>query len=77
MNTRVSIYAGITDPITAEAPCGPDPDADPLDGDNGKEPALDPIRDEALNILSDLADLSQGPKTASATAPAAVPNGNN
>jgi type VI secretion system protein ImpA len=29
MNTRMSIYAGITDPITAEAPCGPDPDADP------------------------------------------------
>jgi len=29
MNTRMSIYAGITDPITAEAPCGPDPDVDP------------------------------------------------
>ena len=29
MNARVSVYAGITDPITAEAPCGPDPDADP------------------------------------------------
>jgi biopolymer transport protein ExbB len=27
---------------------------------------LDPMRDEALNILADLVDLSQGPKTASA-----------
>ena len=29
MNTRVSIYSGIAEPITTEAPCGPDPDADP------------------------------------------------
>ena len=29
MNTRVSAYAGIADPITSENPCGPDPDADP------------------------------------------------
>ena len=36
------------------------------DSDN-KEPAIDPERDEALNILGDLADFSRGPKTASAT----------
>src|SRR2546428_2226258 len=35
------------------------------DGDN-KEPAIDPERDETLNILTDLVDLSRGPKTASA-----------
>ena len=29
MNTRASIYSGIAEPITTEAPCGPDPDADP------------------------------------------------
>src|SRR5438309_5833124 len=33
--------------------------------DDTKEPAIDPERDEALNILNDLADLSRGPKTAS------------
>src|SRR5213075_1570768 len=34
--------------------------------DDTKEPAIDPERDEALNILTDLVDLSRGPKTASA-----------
>jgi len=34
-------------------------------GDSTKEPAIDPARDEALNILADLVDLSRGPKTAS------------
>jgi hypothetical protein len=46
----------------------PDEDSDVLgDGNDGetKEPALDPERDEALNILADLVDLSRGPKTAS------------
>jgi carboxyl-terminal processing protease len=33
--------------------------------DDNKEPAIDPERDEALNILNDLVDLSRGPKTAS------------
>jgi carboxyl-terminal processing protease len=33
--------------------------------DDTKEPVLDPERDEALNILNDLVDLSRGPKTAS------------
>jgi carboxyl-terminal processing protease len=37
------------------------------DDSTGKEPAIDPDRDEALNILADLADLSKGPKTASAS----------
>ena len=31
-----------------------------------KTPAIDSERDEALNILADLVDLSRGPKTASA-----------
>src|SRR5438128_1384887 len=33
---------------------------------DGKEPVIDPERDETLNILTDLVDLSRGPKTASA-----------
>jgi carboxyl-terminal processing protease len=33
--------------------------------DDTKEPAVDPERDEALNILGDFVDLSRGPKTAS------------
>jgi carboxyl-terminal processing protease len=35
------------------------------DDDDTKEPAIDPERDEGLNILADLVDLSRGPKTAS------------
>ncbi|MGI9086279.1 MAG: carboxy terminal-processing peptidase [Chthoniobacterales bacterium] len=47
-----------------------DDDSDPLGGGDGtKEPAIDPERDEALNILGDLVDLSHGPKTASAATP--------
>ncbi len=47
-----------------------DADTDDLDGlnptgDGTKEPALDPERDEALNILNDLVDLSRAPTTAS------------
>jgi hypothetical protein len=41
-----------------------DADSDLLGGDGTKDAALDPIRDEALNILGDLVDLSAGPKTA-------------
>jgi carboxyl-terminal processing protease len=33
--------------------------------DDTKEPVIDPERDEGLNILADLVDLSRGPKTAS------------
>lgn len=47
------------------------PDADDADdsdienGDDSKPAAIDPERDETLNILSDLVQLSAGPKTAS------------
>jgi len=44
------------------------PDSAAADGDNNsKDPQIDPERDEALNILADLAQLSNGPKTASTT----------
>ena len=47
-----------------------DSDTDVVGGanadDDTKTPAIDPERDEALNILADLVDLSRGPKTASA-----------
>jgi carboxyl-terminal processing protease len=47
-----------------------DADTDLIGGanadDDTKTPAIDPERDEALNILADLVDLSRGPKTASA-----------
>src|SRR6267142_686736 len=44
------------------------PDGATADGDsNSKDPQIDPERDEALNILADLAQLSNGPKTASTT----------
>ncbi|MEP6821494.1 MAG: carboxy terminal-processing peptidase, partial [Chthoniobacterales bacterium] len=54
--------------VSPEA-AGDDDSEDLIDGENGKEPAVDPTRDEALNILGDLVDLSQGPKTASTTTP--------
>jgi carboxyl-terminal processing protease len=45
-----------------------DSDSDIVGADDGtKEPAIDPERDEALNILADLAELSRGPTTASTT----------
>src|SRR5881398_79146 len=44
----------------------PDDDTDTIGtADDTKEPVLDPERDETLNILADLVDLSRGPKTAS------------
>jgi len=48
-----------------------DADTDLISGtgsadDDTKTPAIDPERDESLNILADLVDLSHGPKTASA-----------
>ena len=43
-----------------------DLDSDLADGDDSKAAAIDPERDETLNILSDLVRLSAGPKTASA-----------
>ena len=44
-----------------------DDDAIASGSDDTKDPVIDPERDEALNILADLVDLSRGPKTASAT----------
>jgi carboxyl-terminal processing protease len=41
--------------------------------DNTKEPVIDPERDETLNILGDLVDLSRGPKTASVNATETTP----
>ena len=41
------------------------PDPATGDGDN-KDPLIDAERDEALNILADLVQLTNGPKTASA-----------
>jgi carboxyl-terminal processing protease len=44
-----------------------DDDSDLIGGvDDTKEPAIDPERDESLNVLDDLINLSRGPKTASA-----------
>ena len=59
---------GVAPKVDPEA--APDADSDLISGagsdaDN-KEPAIDPERDEALNILADLVDFSSGPKTASA-----------
>ncbi len=43
-------------------------DSDTIGGaDDTKEPAIDPERDESLNILADLVDLSKGPKTAASS----------
>jgi hypothetical protein len=60
---------GVAPKVDPEA--APDADSELIgtagsDGDNNKEPAIDPERDEALNILADLVDFSRGPKTASA-----------
>jgi carboxyl-terminal processing protease len=59
---------GVAPKVDPEA--APDADSDLISGagSNGdnKEPAIDPERDEALNILADLVDFSSGPKTASA-----------
>ena len=59
---------GATPKVDPEA--APDADTDLTAGvgvgDDTKEPAIDPERDETLNILADLVDLSRGPKTASA-----------
>ncbi|HST29413.1 MAG TPA: carboxy terminal-processing peptidase [Chthoniobacterales bacterium] len=43
-------------------------DSDTIGGaDDTKEPLIDPERDESLNILADLIDLSKGPKTAASS----------
>ena len=59
---------GVAPKVDSEA--ASDADTDLIGGanadDDTKTPAIDPERDEALNILADFVDLSRGPKTASA-----------
>ncbi|HSH38978.1 MAG TPA: carboxy terminal-processing peptidase [Chthoniobacterales bacterium] len=50
-----------------------DAETDAADSENPDEPRLDPMRDEALNILADLAGLTQGPRTASTSATPPAP----
>lgn len=55
---------GVPTKVSAEA--APDDESDVIGADDDtKEPTIDPERDETLNILADLVDLSRGPKTAS------------
>jgi carboxyl-terminal processing protease len=67
---------GVTPKVDSEA--ASDADTDLLDGapngdDDTKTPAIDAERDETLNILTDLVDLSRGPKTASASVDKTAP----
>jgi carboxyl-terminal processing protease len=59
---------GVTPKVDSDA--ASDADSDLVSGTDtqgdGKDPVIDPERDEALNILADLVELSRGPKTASA-----------
>src|SRR5437667_923249 len=60
---------GVAQKVDPDA-AAPDADTDLVggassSGDDTKEPAIDPERDETLNHLADLVDLSRGPKTAS------------
>jgi carboxyl-terminal processing protease len=61
---------GTAPKVDPDAASDADTDSDLVGGPNAdddtKTPAIDPERDEALNILTDLIDLSRGPKTASA-----------
>jgi hypothetical protein len=54
---------GVTPKVAPEAADGESDDV--TSPDDTKEAAIDPERDESLNILNDLVDLSRGPKTAS------------
>jgi hypothetical protein len=58
---------GTSPKVAPETATATDADDDELisGDDNTKEPVIDPERDESLNILGDLVDLSRGPKTAS------------
>jgi carboxyl-terminal processing protease len=62
--------SGTSPKVDPGAASDADSDTDLIGGanadDDTKTPAVDPERDEALNILADLVDLSRGPKTASA-----------
>ena len=55
---------GVPTKVSPEA--APDDESEVIGAeDDTKEPAIDPERDETLNILADLVDLSRGPKTVS------------
>ena len=60
---------GVANKVSPEAAPDDSEDADPATTptDDTKEPAIDPERDETLNILADLVDLSSGPKTAASS----------
>src|SRR4051812_21582504 len=61
--------------VAPEAAEDSDSETSPGNDDGTKEPAIDPERDEALNILKDLVDLNRAPTTASTTAsPPPPPN---
>jgi carboxyl-terminal processing protease len=64
--TFPSKLASANKDASAQADVSDDDDSDFVPGDDSKEPAIDPERDESLNILEDLINLSHGPKTASA-----------
>jgi carboxyl-terminal processing protease len=57
---------GVTPKVAPEA-SSPEDDADDVasGADDTKDPVIDPEREETLNILADLVDLSHGPRTAS------------
>jgi carboxyl-terminal processing protease len=54
--------------VAPEAATDSDSESTPTNDDGTKEPAIDPERDETLNILADLVDLNRGPTTASTSA---------
>src|SRR2546423_4504555 len=61
--------------VAPEAAEDSDSETTPGNDDGTKEPAIDPERDETLNILKDLVDLNRAPTTASTTAsPPPPPN---
>lgn len=65
---------GVSQKVSPEAADDADSEGAAANDDGTKDPVIDPERDEALNILADLVDLSQGPKTASVEkAPAQQP----
>ena len=59
--------------VAPEAATDADSDSPGFD-DGTKEPAIDPERDETLNILNDLVDLNRGPTTASTKTTPPPPN---
>lgn len=56
---------GVSPKVAPEAADDGDSEIAAPGTDDNKDTALDPERDESLNILNDLVDLSKGPKTAS------------